>query len=65
MRSIFKMPSDDMAGDAKRRVPLPIDRRKAKCEAFVEWLPTICPRAEANGRYFKKGGRLNAEHKHG
>ena len=49
MRSIFKMPSDDMAGDAKRRVPLPIDR-KAKCEAFVEWLPTICPRAEANGR---------------
>ena len=62
MRSIFKMPSDDMAGDAKRRVPLPIDRRKAKCEAFVEWLPTICPRAEANGRYFEKGGRLNAEH---
>ena len=22
MRSIFKMPSDDMAGDAKRRVPI-------------------------------------------
>ncbi len=28
MRSIFKMPSDDMAGDAKRRVPIPIKRRK-------------------------------------
>ncbi len=24
MRSIIKMPSDDMAGDAKRRVPIPI-----------------------------------------
>lgn len=23
MRSISKMPSDDLAGDAKRRVPLP------------------------------------------
>ena len=22
MRSIFKIPSDDMAGDAKRRVPI-------------------------------------------
>lgn len=23
MRSIYEMPSDDLAGDAKRRVPLP------------------------------------------
>ena len=28
MRSIFGMPSDEMAGDAKRRVPIP-ERRKA------------------------------------
>ncbi len=28
MRSIFKMPSDDLAGAAVRRVPLPIKRRK-------------------------------------
>ena len=27
MRSISIMPSDDMAGDAVRRVPIPIERR--------------------------------------
>ena len=26
MRSIFRMPSDDVAGDAKRRVPIPIKK---------------------------------------
>lgn len=26
MRSISKMPSDDMAGDAKRRVPQPYEK---------------------------------------
>ncbi len=28
MRSIFKMPSDDLAGGAKRRVPIPMERKK-------------------------------------
>ena len=32
MRSIFEMPSDDLAGDAKRRVPLPNERRKANAK---------------------------------
>ena len=27
MRSIFRMPSDDMAGVAKRRVPIPLERK--------------------------------------
>ena len=29
MRSIFRMPSDDLAGDAKRRVPIPKGGKKA------------------------------------
>ena len=28
MRSIFFMPSNDMAGDAKRRVPIPIKKEE-------------------------------------
>lgn len=28
MRSILGMPSDDMAGDAKRRVPIPIEKER-------------------------------------
>ena len=61
MRSICGMASDDLPASGGERAQ-PFDRRKAKCEAFVEWLPTICPRAEANGRYFEKGGRQNAKH---
>ncbi len=34
MRSIFGMPSDDLAGDALRRVPLPRKRRKANAQHF-------------------------------
>ena len=33
MRSISLMPSDELAGDAKRRVPLP--QEEGKCEAFL------------------------------
>ena len=33
MRSIFRMPSADLAGDAKRRVPIP-KRRKASAQRF-------------------------------
>lgn len=33
MQSISQMLSDEMAGDAQRRVPQPCDRRKAKCGA--------------------------------
>ena len=32
MRSIFRMPSDDMAGDAKRRVPIHYYSRACKNE---------------------------------
>ncbi len=35
MRSIYKMPSDVMAGDAKRRVPIPKREEEGKCKAFV------------------------------
>lgn len=34
MRSISIMPSDDMAGVAVRRVPLPFKRRKANAKHF-------------------------------
>ena len=37
MRSIFRMPSSDLAGDAKRRVPIP-RRRKANAQHF--WMPS-------------------------
>ncbi len=40
MRSISKMPSDDMAGDAKRRMPQPYEKEEGKCEAFLKCLPT-------------------------
>ncbi len=30
MRSIFRMPSDNLAGDAKRRVPLPKGGRQMR-----------------------------------
>ncbi len=37
MRSIYGMPSDDMAGDALRRVPLLSERRGcAGCMGLVE-----------------------------
>ncbi len=32
---------------------------------LMECFPTICPRAEANGRYFKTGGKQNAKHFNG
>ncbi len=32
MRSIFRMPSDVLAGAAKRRVPIPKRRRKANAD---------------------------------
>ena len=32
MRSISGMLSDELAGDAERRVPLPIERRKANAD---------------------------------
>ena len=32
MRSNYGMPSDDLAGGAKRRVPLPLERRKANAK---------------------------------
>jgi len=35
MRSIFYMPSDDLAGDAKRRVPIPKFKEEGKCGAFT------------------------------
>ncbi len=34
MRSILGMPSDELAGDAKRGVPIPLKRRKANAEHF-------------------------------
>ena len=34
MRSISRMPSDDVAGGGSRRVPVP-RKRKAKCAAFL------------------------------
>ena len=34
MRSISIMPSDDMAGVAVRRVPIPFKRRKANAKHF-------------------------------
>ncbi len=34
MRSIFRMPSDELAGDAERRVPIPKTRRKANAQHF-------------------------------
>ena len=30
MRSIYKMPSDDLAGDAKRRVSIPLGGRQMR-----------------------------------
>ena len=30
MRSIFWMPSDEMAGDAQRRVPIPMKEEEGK-----------------------------------
>ena len=35
MRSILIMPSDELAGDAERRVPLPLKRRKANAFSMV------------------------------
>ena len=35
MRSISRRPSDDLAGDAKRRVPIP-KRRKARWHISME-----------------------------
>ena len=32
MRSISGMPSDEMAGDAMRRVPLPLKSNLVKCQ---------------------------------
>ncbi len=40
MRSIFRIPSDDMAGDAKRRVPIHCLEEEGKCGAFSGYLPT-------------------------
>ncbi len=34
MRSISIMPCDDLAGDAKRRVPLPLEGSKANAKHF-------------------------------
>lgn len=31
MRSIYGMPSDELAGDAKRRVPIPYSRKEKLC----------------------------------
>ncbi len=39
----FYMHSDDMAGDAKRRVPTPKFKEEGKCGAFFTCLPTKCP----------------------
>ena len=36
MRSIYGMPCDELAGVAKRRVPLPQKKEEGKCEAFME-----------------------------
>ncbi len=37
MRSIFKIPSDEMAGDARRRVPIHnYTRRKVNAEHFQD-----------------------------
>ncbi len=40
MRSIFRMPSDELAGAAKAARADTITRRKAKCAAFLGCLPT-------------------------
>lgn len=43
MRSIFRMPCDEMAGGAKRRVPQPWKRSKANAKHFLGCLATKCP----------------------
>lgn len=50
MRSIFEMPSADLAGDAKRSVPLPLRKEEGKCELT---------RRKANVLVSGRGGSLS------
>ena len=63
MRSIFYMPSDDLAGDAKRRVPIPKFKEEGKCGAFFTCLPTTWQVTRSGAcRYRNLRRKANAEH---
>ena len=63
MRSIFRIPSDDMAGDAMRRVPIHYYQEEGKCGAFSGYLPTTWQGTPGGAcRFIIIRRKVNAEH---